>query len=77
MVDLNRRIIAVMAGRPVQQDRAEAEAMAKREDRVRLRLTPYETFMTPPRHVYDESDLATLSHWASSTVPYVCCIPRL
>ena len=70
VVDLNQRIIEVMAGRPVAQDRAEAEAMARREDRVRLRLTPYETFMTPPRHVYDESDLATLSHWTSSTVPW-------
>lgn len=70
VVDLNRRIIEVMAGRSVHQDRAEAEAMAKREDRVRLRLTPYETYMTPPRHVHDESDLTTLSHWASSTVPW-------
>ena len=70
VVDLNRRIVEVMAGRPVEQDRADAEALAVREGRVRIRLTPYATFMTPPRHVYDESDLAALTHSTSSTVPW-------
>jgi hypothetical protein len=70
VVDINRRIIEVMAGRPVEQSRADAEALARREDRVRVRLTPYETFMTPPRHVYSEKDLANLTHWTSASVPW-------
>jgi PPOX class probable F420-dependent enzyme len=70
VVDLNARILEVMAGRPLEQNRAEAEELAKREGRVRLRLRPYETFMTPPRHVYSEDDLANLTHWTSASVPW-------
>ena len=70
VVDLNQRIVEVMAGRAVEQDRSEAEALSRSEDRVRLRLTPYATFMTPPRHVYDEEDLAQLHHTTSATVPW-------
>lgn len=70
VVDLNQRIIQVVAGRPVEYDRAEAEALAKREDRVRLRLTPYATFVTPPSHLNDVADLAKLAHGTSATIPW-------
>ena len=40
------------------------------EDRVNIRLKPYASFMTPPRHVRGESDMPTLTHWTSATVPW-------
>ena len=39
--------------------------------RVALRLRPYATFETPPRHVYNESDInPSLTHWTSTSVPW-------
>ncbi|MFB9836229.1 pyridoxamine 5'-phosphate oxidase family protein [Actinoallomurus acaciae] len=69
--DLLFKIMGVMAGRPLSEDtRAEVEAMARREERVVLRLRPYATFATPPRHVNTESDVAGLTHWTSASVPW-------
>jgi PPOX class probable F420-dependent enzyme len=69
--DLLWRIMAVMAGRPLSEEtRPEVEAMARREERVVLRLRPYATFATPPRHVNTEADLAGLTHWTSASVPW-------
>jgi PPOX class probable F420-dependent enzyme len=65
------KIMAVMAGRPLSDDvRPEIEAMARREERVVLRLRPYATFATPPRHVTGEADVAGLTHWTSASVPW-------
>ncbi|GLY80671.1 pyridoxamine 5'-phosphate oxidase family protein [Actinoallomurus iriomotensis] len=69
--DLFFKIMGVMAGRPLSEDsRAEVEEMARREERVVLRLRPYATFATPPRHVTTEADLAGLTHWTSASVPW-------
>jgi hypothetical protein len=35
-----------------------------------LRLKPYASFMTPPRHITTEADLDTLTHWTSSSLPW-------
>jgi len=36
-----------------------------------LRLRPYATFETPPRHVHDESDInPSLTHWTSTSLPW-------
>jgi hypothetical protein len=43
---------------------------AKREHRVVLRLRPYATFYTPPRHVSSEADLPTLTHEVSASIPW-------
>ena len=57
-VDLGMRIAGVMAGEPMPEDVRPmvAEGMI-RENRVVLRLTPYATFETPPRHVNSADDV--------------------
>jgi hypothetical protein len=71
VVDVGVRIMNLMAEREL-DDRAHAKARegAVAEDRVVLRLKPYATFMTPPRHVHDEDDLEGLTHWTSSSLPW-------
>jgi PPOX class probable F420-dependent enzyme len=69
--DLLWKIMTVMAGRPLSEDtRPEVTEMARREERVVLRLRPYATFATPPRHVRTEQDVVGLTHWTSATVPW-------
>jgi PPOX class probable F420-dependent enzyme len=69
--DLLFKILGVMAGRPLNEDaRPEVEEMARREERVVLRLRPYASFATPPRYVDKEEDLAGLTHHTSASVPW-------
>jgi PPOX class probable F420-dependent enzyme len=71
-VDLMMAIAGVMAGTPLDPSVRPLVAQgAKKEDRVVLRLRPYATFETPPRHVQDESDInASLTHWTSTSLPW-------
>src|SRR6059058_3080117 len=57
-VDVGMRIAGVMAGRPMGEEVRPmvAEGM-KIEKRIVLRLRPYATFYTPPRHVHSEDDI--------------------
>jgi len=58
VVDLMMRIAGVMAGKEMPENvRPMVEAGAKKEGRVVVRLTPYATFCTPPRHVHGEQDV--------------------
>jgi PPOX class probable F420-dependent enzyme len=69
--DLFFKIMGVMAGRPLGEEaRPEVAEMARSEERVMLRLRPYATFATPPRHVSNEDDLKGLTHWTSASVPW-------
>ena len=69
--DMLRRVIELMAGQPVPDERrAQIAEMAREEKRVVVRVSPYATFATPPRHVYRPDDLDTLTHWTSSTMPW-------
>jgi len=69
--DLLRRIVELMAGQPVPAERREQIAkLSAEEHRVVVRVTPYATFATPPRHVNRMSDIDTLSHWTSSSLPW-------
>jgi PPOX class probable F420-dependent enzyme len=72
VVDLMMRIAGVMAGKEMPESvRPVVEAGAKREDRVVLRLTPYATFCTPPRHVHGEDDVnEKLVHELGQTLPW-------
>ena len=71
VVDIILAIGGVMAGRNLDKSsREDAAALAIREDRVRVRLKPYATFMTPPRHAENEAEFANLTHWASASVPW-------
>ena len=65
------RVIALMAGEEVPAERRPQIAqMARDEDRVVIRVRPYATFETPPRHVYKMSDIDTLTHFTSSSLPW-------
>lgn len=69
--DLGMRIAGVMAGKPMPENvRPMVREGVRREGRVVLRLKPYATFHTPPRHVSSESDLRTLTHETSASVPW-------
>jgi len=72
VVALNKRIIGVMAGRQLEDAASHEHTVEQsiKEDRVKLRLRPYATFMTPPRHVYSEADMPTLTHWTSTSMPW-------
>lgn len=70
-VDVLRRVIDLMAGQPMPAAKLpEITRMARDENRVVIRVRPYATFATPPRHVYKPDDLDTLTHWTSSTMPW-------
>jgi PPOX class probable F420-dependent enzyme len=69
--DMLRRVVELMAGEPVPEERREQiAALAREEKRVVLRVTPYATFATPPRHVNRMEDLDTLTHWTSASQPW-------
>jgi PPOX class probable F420-dependent enzyme len=71
VVDLMMKIAGVMAGSPMPEAvRPMVAKGAKREDRLVLRLHPYATFCTPPRHVESAADLAGLTHETSASVPW-------
>jgi PPOX class probable F420-dependent enzyme len=71
VTDLAMRIAGVMAGSPMPEAvRPMVAEGAKREGRVVLRLKPYATFYTPPRHVNSEADLPTLTHEVSASIPW-------
>lgn len=58
VVDLMMRIAGVMAGKPMPDSvRPMVEAGARAEGRVVLRLRPYQTFHSPPKHVHDAGDV--------------------
>ena len=72
VVDLMMRIAGVMAGKPMPETvRPLVEEGARREGRVVVRLTPYATFHSPPRHVHDESDVGEkLLHDLGNNLPW-------
>jgi pyridoxamine 5'-phosphate oxidase-like protein len=72
VVDVMMRIAGVMAGAPISEDvRPMVEEGARAEKRVAVRLSPYATFYTPPRHVHSEEDIGPgLLHETSASVPW-------
>jgi hypothetical protein len=72
VVDVMMRIAGVMAGTPMSDEvRPMVEEGARIEKRVALRLKPYATFYTPPRHVNSEADIGPgLIHQTGASVPW-------
>jgi PPOX class probable F420-dependent enzyme len=69
--DVLTRVIGLMAGEQVPPERYPQIAQLSRdEDRVVIRVRPYATFETPPRHVYQMSDIDGLSHSVSTSLPW-------
>jgi PPOX class probable F420-dependent enzyme len=70
-VDVLRRVIDLMAGRQMPAAKLpEIQRLVREENRVVIRVRPYATFATPPRHVYKAEDIDALTHWTSSSMPW-------
>src|SRR6201988_2087535 len=71
VVEVMMRISGVMAGTPMSEDvRPMVAEGARQEKRVGLRLRPYATFYTPPRHVHSEAEIGPgLRHEPSPSIP--------
>jgi PPOX class probable F420-dependent enzyme len=70
-VDVLTQVIGLMAGETVPESRRpQIEQMAEGEQRVVIRVAPYATFVTPPRHVWQMSDIDTLTHHTSTSLPW-------
>ncbi|MBV9206591.1 MAG: PPOX class F420-dependent oxidoreductase [Actinobacteria bacterium] len=70
-VDVLRRVIDLMAEKEVAAAKLEeVRRMAREENRVAIRVTPYATFATPPRHVRQAEDIDGLTHWTSTSMPW-------
>lgn len=72
VVDLMLKIAGVMAGKPMPDSvRPMVEEGARREGRVVLRLSPYATFHSPPKHVHQASDVnEKLLHGLGDSLPW-------
>ncbi len=71
VVDLRMRIAALMAGHPMPESaRDPIRETSIAEQRVVLRLRPYATFETPPRHVQSAKDVEGLTHWLGQSLPW-------
>jgi PPOX class probable F420-dependent enzyme len=65
------RIAGLMAGQGMPDSvRQNINRMAVAEKRVVMRLKPYQTFETPPRHVNKPEDTETLTHWLGSILSW-------
>ena len=61
--DLLIRICELMAKQAMPDaERSKLIDLAKEEHRVIVRITPYSTFESSPRHVYQPNDVASLTH---------------
>ena len=72
VTDLMMRIAGVMAGKPMPESvRPMVAEGARREGRVVLRLTPYATFHSPPKHVHQAADISeALLHDLGASLPW-------
>lgn len=69
--DMLIRICELMAEQPMPEaEREELVKLAREERRVVVRVTPYATFESPPRHVYNPDDVAELSHGYGASLPW-------
>lgn len=69
--DVLTRVVGLMSGQEVPASRRpQIEQMARDEQRVVIRFRPYGTFETPPRNVGQMSDLDTLTHFTSTSMPW-------
>ena len=71
VTDLMMKIGELMSGEPVPESaRPAVEAMAEKEGRVVLRITPESTFETAPKHLAAGSDGSNLEHSLGNTLPW-------
>jgi PPOX class probable F420-dependent enzyme len=71
VADLMMRIGELMSGEKIPESaRPAVEAMAEREQRVVVRITPVATFETPPKHLHAGDDGSKLEHGLGATLPW-------
>jgi PPOX class probable F420-dependent enzyme len=71
IVDLMMKVGELMSGEKIPDAaRPGVKAMAEKEKRVVLRVTPVETFETPPKHLYAGDDGSKLQHGVGATLPW-------
>lgn len=71
VTDLLMRILGLMAGKAMPESvREQTRQLALTERRVQLRVRPYATFESPPRHVYSSADVADLTHDLGLHLPW-------
>ncbi len=71
VVDLGMKVMGLMAETPIPESyRKDIAERAHKEQRIILRVTPYMTFETPPRHVYKAEDVVGLTHWLGTSLPW-------
>ncbi len=69
--DLLIRICELMAAQPMPDaERSKLIDLAREERRVVVRIKPYSTFESPPRHVYNPDDVAGLTHDYGASLPW-------
>lgn len=70
-VSVMRQVVELMAGETMPEEKLPAlQRMCREEGRVVIRVRPYATFATPPRHVYTPDDVDTLTHSTSRSLPW-------
>ncbi len=69
--DMMMKITEIMSGVPTPESkRPELAEMARKEKRVVIRITPESSFETPPRHIYADTDISTITHSLGATLPW-------
>ena len=71
VVDLMMKVGELMSGQPLPEAaRPAVQAMAEKEQRVVVRVTPQATFETPPKHLHAGDDGSKLDHGLGNTLPW-------
>ncbi len=69
--ELMAKVVELMASQPMpKEERERIYALARKEGRVVVRITPEATFESPPRHVWQPDDVKTLSHGLGASIPW-------
>jgi hypothetical protein len=69
LVDVMMAVAERMSGEPLGPElRPVVKAMGDEEGRVLMRCRPYETFVTPPRHLHRNDQEERLTHWVSASM---------
>ncbi len=70
-VDMFMKLKEIMTGVPTpESERPAMEEMCAREERIVVRVTPLETFETPPRQMDPETDPRTVFHNLGATLAW-------
>jgi hypothetical protein len=71
LVDVMMAVAERMSGEPLGPElRPMVKALGDEEGRVLVRCRPYETFVTPPRHLHRNDQEERLTHWVSAAMPW-------